>query len=237
MKKGDIKRAQILDVAEKLFFEKGYDRTSVQDILDALQLSKGGFYHYFDAKDSVLRAVSERRAQARFDRLNAELYGARRRSVDRLNLLLGMANLFETEEPPFAAMLMKLCYLDRDAAMLTHRRRVLVDRLLPYLNDVIGEGIADGSFHSRHPMEIGRLLLLLACDVDDEACALLADNPDNPDVMLRMLELLNTWREAAEDLVGAPYGSVVLFDASRLVSAWQAAATLLNQRNQEDDAQ
>ena len=230
MKKGDIKRTQILDAAEKLFFEKGYDRTSVQDILDALQLSKGGFYHYFDAKDSVLRAVSERRVQSRFDRLSADLYGARRNPVDRLNLLLSMANLFETEDAPFAAMLMKLCYIDKDAAMIAHRRRVLVERLLPFMNDVIGEGIADGSFHTRHPMETGRLLLLMACDVDDEVCCLLADNPDNPDAMLRMLEMLNTWREAVERLVSAPYGSIMLFDATRLVSAWQASAAILKER-------
>ena len=104
MKKGDIKRVQILDTAEKLFFEQGYDRTSVQDILNALQMSKGGFYHYFDAKDSVLRAVSERRAQSRFDQLNAAIYGSRRSPVEKLNMILAMANLFEAEQVPFAAL-------------------------------------------------------------------------------------------------------------------------------------
>ena len=227
MKKGDIRRTQILDAAEKLFFERGYDRTSVQDMLDALQMSKGGFYHYFDAKDSVLRAVSERRAQARFDRLKSELYGARRSPVDRLNLLLGMANLFRAEDVPFAALLLKLCYRDKDAAMCAHRRRVLIDGLLPALNDVIAEGVADGSFHTRHPMEIGRLLLLLACDADDEVCNLLADRPDDPDGMLKLLEILHTWREGAEKLIGAPYGTIVLFEVGELLDAWQAAAAML----------
>ena len=231
MKKGDVKRTQILDTAERLFFERGYDRTSVQDILDALEMSKGGFYHYFDAKDSVLRAVSERRVQGRFDRLVAELSSARRGSVDKLNLLLGMANLFEAEDAPFAALLLKLCYQEKDAAMCAHRRRVLIDRLLPYVNEVIGEGLADGSFHTRYPMEIGRLLLLMACDVDDEVCNLLADNPDNPEVMLRLLELLNTWRDSAERLIGAPYGSIALFDVGRLVNAWNTALAVL--RGQE----
>ena len=227
MKKGDIRRTQIMDAAEKLFFDRGYDGTSVQDILDALHMSKGGFYHYFDAKDSVLRAVSERRAKARFDRLTGELYGVRRSPVEKLNLLLAMANLFEGEETPFAALLLKLCYRDGDAAMNAHRRRVLIDRLQPMVNDVIAEGVADGSFHTRHPMEIGRVLLLLACDVNDECCTLLARQPENPDVMLRMLELLNTWRESIEKLAGAPFGTVILFDVGRLVSAWQAAAALL----------
>ena len=231
MKKGDIKRVQILDTAEKLFFERGYDRTSVQDILDALQMSKGGFYHYFDAKDSVLRAVSERRAQGRFDQLNATLRDARLGSVEKLNLLLGMTNLFQAEDVPFAALMLKLCYRDKDATMCAHRRRVLVDGLLPMLNDVIAQGMADGSLHTRHPLEIGRLLLLLACDVNDEVCNLLADNPDNPDVMIRMLELLNTWRESIERLAGAPYGTVVLFEVGQLVGAWQAAAAILNEED------
>ena len=234
MKKGDIKRVQILDAAEKLFYERGYDRTSVQDILTALNMSKGGLYHYFDAKDSVLRAVSERRSRGRFDALYAALRTGNKTPVEKLNLLLGMANLFEQEEPPFAALLMKLCYRDRDAAMIAHRRRVLIDNLLPILNDVIGEGVADGSFHTRHPMEIGRLLLLLACDIDDEACALLAESLDNPDVMLKILELLNTWRESAETLVGAPYGSVALFDIGRLMASWQAATAILNEQEAEE---
>ena len=135
MKKGDIRRTQILDASEKLFFERGYDRTSVQDILDALQMSKGGFYHYFDAKDSVLQAVSERRAQARFDKLNAELRGSRRTPVEKLNLILGMTNLFEAEETRFAALLLKLCYRDHDAAIRDYRRRVLIDRLLPQVDE------------------------------------------------------------------------------------------------------
>lgn len=233
MKKGDMKRTQILDAAEKLFYERGYDRTSVQDVLDVLGMSKGGFYHYFDAKDSVLQAVIERRMQGRFDRLTAELYSGRRGAVDRLNLLLGMANLFETEEAPFAALLLKLCYQDKNAAMCAHRRRVLIDRLLPVVNDVVAEGVVDGSFHTRYPQAIGRLLLMMACDVDDEVCTLLSDNPDNPDVMLRMLELLNAWRESAERLIGAPYGSIVLFEVPRLISAWQAAAAKLREQEAE----
>ena len=230
MKKGNLKRGQIMDAAEALFFDRGYDRTSVQDILDATQMSKGGFYHYFDAKDSVLKAVSERRMQARFDRLAAELHASRRTPVDRMNLLLGMTNLFEAEEPPFAALMMKLCYRDKDAAMREHRRRVLVDGLLGHVEGVIDEGIADDSFHSRHPRELARLLLLLACDVDDEVCALLADRAEDPDVMLELLDLLNAWRESAENLLSAPYGSIRLFDAGRLVNAWQAGLAMLKEQ-------
>lgn len=234
MKKGDLRRGQILDAAEKLFFERGYDRTSIQDILDALGLSKGGFYHYFDAKQTVLRELCERRWSARFDRLKAELYGAHRSPMDRLNLLMGMANLFEGEDAPFAALMLKICYRDGDASIRDYRRRVLVDNLTPLVGDVLCAGVGDGSMHTRTPAETGRLLLLLACDVNDEACGLLASEPENPDRVIRVIELLNAYRASVETLAGAPYGSATLFNPARMVNAWRAAEEALKRLEEED---
>lgn len=56
LKKGDARRGELLAAAEKLFYTKGYENTSVQDILDAVGFSKGGFYHHFDSKLAVLEA-------------------------------------------------------------------------------------------------------------------------------------------------------------------------------------
>lgn len=223
MKKGDLRREQILDTAERLFFERGYDRTSIQDVLDALGISKGGFYHYFDAKESVLREICARRWFSQFDRIRTELSDARRSPMDKLNLLLRQANLFETEDSHFAALVMKLCYRDGDVSIREARRRVLLDSLAERVDEAVGEGIADGSLHTRHPRAIGRLLLLLACDVNDETCAMLAADPDNPDRMIRVIELLNAYRESVELLAGAPYGAVELFDPGSLLTSWEAA--------------
>ena len=228
MKKGDLRRGQILDTAEKLFFEQGYDRTSVQDILNVLNISKGGFYHYFDAKETVLRELCERRWSDRYDRVKLELYGTRRSPIDKLNLILSFANLFEGEDSHFAALMLKICYRDGDAAIRDYRRRTLVDMLRPHLDEVISEGIEAGLMHSRQPMQVGRLLLLLACDINDEVCDMFVREPENPDRMIRMVELLNAYRESVERLSGAPYGSVTLFDAARMVNAWRTATEELN---------
>ena len=63
MKKGDMRRGELLAAAERLFYTKGYEKTSVQDILDASNCSKGGFYHHFESKLSVLEAICEMRAR------------------------------------------------------------------------------------------------------------------------------------------------------------------------------
>ena len=51
MKKGDARRGELLATAERLFYTKGYEKTSVQDILTEMNFSKGGF----DKKDSFER--------------------------------------------------------------------------------------------------------------------------------------------------------------------------------------
>ena len=51
----------ILDVSFRLFMEKGYEHTSIQDILDHLGgLSKGAIYHHFKSKEDILVAVADK---------------------------------------------------------------------------------------------------------------------------------------------------------------------------------
>ena len=52
---------RILDVSTKLFFEKGYEQTSLQDIIDGLGgMTKGAIYHHFASKEDILIAVVNR---------------------------------------------------------------------------------------------------------------------------------------------------------------------------------
>ena len=85
MKKGELRRGELLAAAERLFYTKGYEKTSVQDILDATNLSKGGFYHHLDSKLAVLEAICEARARAcgeMAEKAAAETGGT---AVDKLN--------------------------------------------------------------------------------------------------------------------------------------------------------
>ena len=61
MKKGDRRREEVIETAERLFYSRGYEKTSVQDILDEMHFSKGGFYHHFESKLQLLEAICEMR--------------------------------------------------------------------------------------------------------------------------------------------------------------------------------
>lgn len=228
MRKGELKRSQILETAEKLFFEKGYEQTSIQDILDALSLSKGGFYHHFASKEAIMSEICEKRVENRFARLNLELCGTKISPIDKLNLLLRMANLFEQDEPKFVAMMLKICYLDEDIRLREHMRSLVIQRLKPLMNDVIEEGIEKGVFFTRNRAHIGAIALHLVSECNDDAYRLLAQTPDIPETILEIADLLNACRDCVEMLFGAPFASVELFDPARLVADYRAAAMELS---------
>lgn len=57
VKDAEERRQELLDTARRLFIEKGYEKTSVNDILQAVGIAKGTFYYYFTSKEEVLEAM------------------------------------------------------------------------------------------------------------------------------------------------------------------------------------
>lgn len=51
-------RGRIVSAAWKLFYEQGYEDTTVEEIIEQSHTSKGSFYHYFDGKDALLSTLS-----------------------------------------------------------------------------------------------------------------------------------------------------------------------------------
>lgn len=52
-------RSRIVSAAWKLFYEQGYDDTTVEEIVEESGTSKGSFYHYFSGKDALLSSLSD----------------------------------------------------------------------------------------------------------------------------------------------------------------------------------
>jgi TetR/AcrR family transcriptional repressor of nem operon len=62
---------QIVEAADRLFYERGYEHTSFSDIARDVKISRGNFYYYFKTKDEILDAVIARRLAATQQMLDA----------------------------------------------------------------------------------------------------------------------------------------------------------------------
>lgn len=73
MTKGQATRARLIDAAHRLAIRQGFDRTSVNDVMDAANVKKGAFYYHFPDKDSLILAVLERDSAQFLSRLEDSL--------------------------------------------------------------------------------------------------------------------------------------------------------------------
>jgi AcrR family transcriptional regulator len=115
------RRGEILDAAAEIFFRKGYDATSIQDIASSVGILKGSLYYYIDSKDDLLFEIINEAFQASLDAL------ARVRQVpgDPLDRIHAMVR---THVHVFASTRIKSAVFFREFRSLSAQRQKIIRR-------------------------------------------------------------------------------------------------------------
>lgn len=150
----------IIEVSLKLFLEKGYENTSIQDIIDNLGgLSKGAIYHHFKSKEDILVAVHDKLAN------ESALAFARLRDNENLNGFEKMKKMFEVSlsnlnENPISKIAPTV--MDNSKFLVTQIKEIF-DIIAPrYVQPVIEQGVRDGSIKTDYPKEMSEVILLMS---------------------------------------------------------------------------
>lgn len=221
MKKGIERRDQIIETAERLFYEKGYEQTSVQDVLDALSLSKGGFYHYFESKLELLEAVCRKQISSDAEAMT-QAVAAQEGALNRLNTLFEYCCLWRHDRMDFAALVLRVGYRGGSLQLRECLREGLMETALPLIRSIVLEGLAEKVFFTRFPDDIGELILRLFANITDEAAQVMASGAPQ-DAFGDLLNRLEVYRSSVETLLNAPFGAIELYD---LVLMSQMASAL-----------
>ena len=148
---------RILDTAQRLFLEKGYEQTTIQDITDNLGgLTKGAIYHHFKSKEEIIDAVSDRM----FFSNNPFEAVRERKDLNGLQKLREAIRLNQSdqERTNLTIQSIPVCKNPRLLMeMINSNRKILT----PYYQELLEEGNRDGSIHTEYAKEIAELMPLL----------------------------------------------------------------------------
>lgn len=150
----------ILSVAFRLFMEKGYEHTSIQDIIDNLGgLSKGAIYHHFKSKEDILFAVTDRMTAESNQMLavirdRTDLNGKEKlKTIFKASINRPVQDDIFTVAPDF----------HNNAKLLFSLLHDTIDNVAPnYILPIIQQGISDGSIETNYPEQLAELILLAA---------------------------------------------------------------------------
>ena len=143
-KSGRNTRGRIISAAWQLFYQQGYDNTTVEEIIAASGTSKGSFYHYFEGKDALLSSLSYL-----FDEKYEELMDRIPEDMDRFDVLMLLnRELFAMIENSISLDLLGRLY---SSQLVTRGEKHLLDHNRIYyklLRRIVSEGQQRGELRA-----------------------------------------------------------------------------------------
>jgi AcrR family transcriptional regulator len=161
------RRTEIVDAAEKLFYKKGFDNVTMDEIADAVEFSKGSLYVYFKNKDSHIFAIVDRMHKEYFRQFR-ELLDEAASGGEQLRTMIRHLVEYTRDHQEYNDMACTIGPLIW-SRMDTEYEQVLAENSMDYnlwLNDAITKGMADGSIRNDlNPALFGFYISLISISV------------------------------------------------------------------------
>lgn len=194
------KKEQILDKALHLFLEKGFDKTSISDILDSLDIARGTLYYHFESKEAIMDAIIARQAQKVIQKVEKIVNDHSLPVYDKLFALFAAMNFSDLNGGQ-----QMIDYLNQPQNALFHEKnnQMIVEKISPLLAQVIEEGIQKTNFENPFPLYTAEMILILIIGFLDNRLADLSQE--------ELLERMDSLLHNIERLLGAPEGALQTF--------------------------
>ncbi|MGE7954147.1 TetR/AcrR family transcriptional regulator [Lysinibacillus xylanilyticus] len=163
-KEAQERRNEILDAADELFGQKGFDGTSTNDILEKVGIARGTLYYHFKSKEDIMDALIER--------YNAQILGAAKaiaaeKSIPVNERIVRVVMALNISDGNGKEM---IDHIHKPQNALMHRKiqKVIINGLPPILTEIIREGIEQGLFSTPYPYECMEMVVAYTNTVFDD---------------------------------------------------------------------
>ena len=154
------KKEFILDVAEKMFIEQGFDQTSIAQILDATQIAKGTLYYYFTSKEEIMDAIIERWIERSFEQVRIWVEQKQLPILERLMGALASLNMQKDGQE-----LLDHLHAPQNALLHEKTNQILLSKVPEILYPLFQEGLQTGEMHPPYPYETIEMMLTYSLQI------------------------------------------------------------------------
>ncbi len=216
VKDPNIRRNEILDVAQKLFYLKGYEQTSIQDIITEIGIAKGTFYHYFRSKQDLLDVMIERMIEQTLQSLEPLVAHDQLSALEKFERFFSNIADWKIDNKAFFLDLMKVWHKDENAILRHKVKTASIEKTIPLLARIIEQGIAEGTFATQYPADIAEIMLQIGHSLSDTLVKIILNQAHNDDTLAIIERKTMVYRYAIERTLNAPAGSIKLLNLEQI---------------------
>jgi AcrR family transcriptional regulator len=200
----EARKKEIMQAAEKLFREKGYENTIISDIAKELNIAHGTFYIYFKSKEDIFLSILESLCDDMIQSLEGIQSEKSRNAVEKLNAVIKLEFSMNRDND----ILFQQLHKEENTGI--HQRYILrnIKKLVPIYTAIITQGVDEGLFNTKYAQQTAEYLLVATKFLFDPW--LFSQNTS--ELKLR----LEAAQSIAERALGAANGSLYLPDISSI---------------------
>ncbi|WP_342562121.1 TetR/AcrR family transcriptional regulator [Paenibacillus sp. FSL R7-0345] len=201
VKEAEARRNEILDAADELFGQKGFDGTSTNDILSKVGIARGTLYHHFKSKEDIMDALIERYSSKMLGAAQAIALDTAIPVVERILRTVMAMNISSGNGGESSKEIMEHIHRPQNALMHQKIQKIIVNGVPPILTPIVREGIQQGIFNTPYPYESMEMIIIYANTIFDEEMVEMTEE-------VRMSRIL-AFIANVERLLGAEEGSLI----------------------------
>lgn len=195
MKKGERRKLELLQIAYKMFISKGYENTSVDDIIQEAGIAKGTYYYYFESKEQTLEEVISMMIDKEIETAK-QIVSA---SIPVPQKMVGIITSIRpsSEEGSIEDALLR----PENIIMHSKIKKQLIEKVNPLLCEVVKEGIQEGIFACDNISQRVRMMLVVSSEIFDENDYTIEDIEVFIDMTEKLLGAKSGTMEFIKDLI------------------------------------
>ncbi len=208
VKEHDERKNELLDVAQTLFYEEGYEKTSIAKIIRAVGVAKGTFYHYFVSKTDLLDQLLERQVRSMLKKIEPVLSDPNLDAIDKMNKAHAVSGQYKVAHKKVFMMLLRALYADENAVLRDKLSKIRMNTVAPIFAKIIEQGISEGHFTTSNAQYAAEMIMGLTNHLFDAVARLLLQAKPTAENKRHLLERSQAYEQAVNRILGAPDGSI-----------------------------
>ncbi len=208
----NAKRNEILDMARHLIYTQGYEQMTIQDLLQALHISKGALYHYFASKEALLEALVDRMGQEAEQNILPIVQDANLTAIQKFRRIIEGSAQWKSTQKELITGLLRLWFSDENAFIRQKMEAESRKHMAGYLEPVIRQGMAEGSFNTRYPKQAAVIIAGVSLSLTDIIVTQLIAPQIDPAAIQELESTWGAYTDTVERILGAAEGSLHIFE-------------------------
>ena len=208
IKEHDERKKQMIQTAQHLFLNRGYEHTSVQDIIDTMGVAKGTFYHYFKSREELLDAIVDQMTTDMHERLEL-IPDKDSNATEKFIELFRTGSNFKAENIDVFMILIKTLYRDDNAIIRNRMYQSSLRKNGPLISRIVCQGIKEGLFNTPFPEDIAGMMITIGKELNETVISMILDRTTDPaQLCAAIIEKYKMYQDIIERILGADPGSL-----------------------------